>query len=163
MISDGATHSMRIAAGVAAGDSQYQRGFGLPTAIFLLVVLAGLGAVMATLFTAQQQTSVLDVLGERAYQASRAGIEWGAFQVLPASQATFATACRSAGTSQTISPLAGTLAEFTVNVECSATSHVDAADTIWVYRLTSSASGIQSASPGSPDYVERVMQATLWK
>ena len=163
MISDGPTRQVRIAATKAAEGARRQRGFGLPTAIFLLVVLAGLGAVMATFFTVQQQSSVLDVLGERAYQASRSGIEWGAFQVLPASQATFATACRSTGTSQTISPLAGTLAEFTVNVECSATSHVDAADTVWVYRLTSSASGIQGASPGSPDYVERVMQATLWK
>lgn len=163
MTSDGLTHQMRIDGAEAGGGSQHQRGFSLPTAIFVLVVLAGLGAVMATFFTVQQQSSALDVLGERAYQASRAGIEWGAFQVLPASQATFATACRSAGASQTISPLAGTLAEFTVNVECSATSHVDATDTVWVYSLTSSASGIQGASPGSPDYVERVMQTMIWK
>lgn len=163
MTSDGPTARVRMGLAQAVGGLQYQRGFSLPTAIFLLVLLAGLGAVMATLFTVQRQSSALDVLGERAYQASRAGIEWGAFQVLPASQATFATACRSAGASQTISPLTGTLAEFTVNVECGATSHVDATDTVWVYKLTSSASGIQNASPGDPDYVERVMQTTIWK
>lgn len=140
-----------------------QQGFGLATIIFVLVVLAGLGAVMMTFFTAQQQSSALDVLGARAYQASRAGIEWGAYQVLPASQATFATNCRAGGATQTISPLAGTLDPFTVSVGCSATSHVEASDTIWVYKLTSTASGVQGATPGQPDYVERVMQTTIWK
>lgn len=163
MTSNGLTRRVLIDAAGLGGDSQCQRGFSLPTAIFLLVVLAGLGAVMATFFTVQQQSSALDVLSERAYQASRAGIEWGAFQVLPASQETFATACRSAGAGQATSPLAGTLAEFTVSVECSATSHVDTTDTVWAYRLISSASGIQGASPGSPDYVEQVMQVTIWK
>ena len=106
MTCDGLTRRVLIDVAGAGGGSQCQRGFSLPTAIFLLVVLAGLGAVMATFFTVQQQSSALDILGERAYQASRAGIEWGAFQVLPASQDTFATACRSGDASQTISPLA---------------------------------------------------------
>jgi Tfp pilus assembly protein PilX len=56
-----------------------QQGFSLVTAIFLLVVLAGLGAVMATFFTNQQQSSALDVMGSRAYQAARAGIEWAVY------------------------------------------------------------------------------------
>lgn len=158
-----ASGGMSLLACAGRKGQRCQRGFGLATAIFVLVVLAGLGAVMMTLFTAQQQSSALDILGERAYQASRAGIEWGAYQVLPASQAAYATACRSGGAAQTISPLAGTLAEFNVNVECTATSHVDVADTVWAYRLTASASGIQGASPGDPDYVERVMQTTIWK
>lgn len=57
-------------------------GVGLVTAIFLLVVLAGLGVAMVTIFNAQQQSSSLDVQGARAYQAARAGIEWGLFQQL---------------------------------------------------------------------------------
>ena len=59
-----------------------QKGFSLVTAIFLLVGLGALGAAMMTFFTAQQQSSALDVLGSRAYQASRAGIDWGAYQIL---------------------------------------------------------------------------------
>jgi MSHA biogenesis protein MshP len=55
-------------------------GVGLVTAIFLLVVLAGLGAAAVTLFNAQQHSSSLDIEGARAYQAARAGIEWGIFQ-----------------------------------------------------------------------------------
>lgn len=79
---------------ITAMRRKAQRGFSLVTAIFLLVVLAGLGAAMLTFSTAQQQSSTLDILGSRAYQASRAGIEWAAYQVVQASGATFASGCR---------------------------------------------------------------------
>ena len=55
-----------------------QKGFSLVTAIFLLVVLATLGTLMVTFFSAQQQSSALDVMGTRAYQAARVGVEWAA-------------------------------------------------------------------------------------
>src|SRR3990167_1024656 len=100
-----------------------QRGFSLVSAIFLLVVIAALGTFAVTLSTTQQQSAALDVMGARAYQAARVGIEWGAYQVLPASAAAFATACRPGPTTQTVTPLPNTLAGFTVNVGCSATSH----------------------------------------
>jgi MSHA biogenesis protein MshP len=61
---------------------RYSAGVGLITAIFLLVVLAGLGVAMVTIFNAQQASSSLDVQGARAYQAAKAGIEWGLFQQL---------------------------------------------------------------------------------
>ena len=41
-------------------------GVGLVTAIFLLVVLAGMGVAMMTLSTAQQSSASLDLLGARA-------------------------------------------------------------------------------------------------
>ena len=88
------------------GTDKKQRGFSLVSAIFLLVVIAALGTFAVTLSTTQQQSSALDVMGARAYQAAQAGIEWGAFQVLPNSAAVFATTCRTAGTSQMVSPLA---------------------------------------------------------
>ena len=138
-----------------------QRGFSLVTAIFLLVVLAGLGAVMITFFTAQQQSSALDVLGSRAYQAARTGIEWGAYQVLPNSAAAFATSCRAGAATQTISPLAGTLSPFTVTVGCNATSAVESASTLWVYSISSVAATAGAA--GQPNYVERQMQVTIGK
>ena len=138
-----------------------QRGFSLVTAIFLLVVLASLGAVMMTFFTTQQQSSALDVLGSRAYQAARAGIEWGAYQVLPNSAAAFATNCRAGTTTQNISPLAGTLSPFTVTVGCSATSAVESTSTLWVYSISSVAA--TAGATGQPDYVERQMQVTIGK
>lgn len=140
-----------------------QDGFSLVTAIFLLVVLSLLGAMMVTFFTVQQQTAALDVLGARAYQAAHAGAEWGAFQIMQSGVAgtAVATACRaSGGTTQNLPALGGTLAPFTVNVTCSAASHVEAAGTIWVYSINSVAS-TTGLSAGSPDYVERHIQMTI--
>jgi len=137
-----------------------QRGFSLITAIFLLVVVAGLGAMMVTFSTAQQQSSALDVLGARAYQASRAGIEWAAFGVSQTAPGVQWADC-AAGTNFPVNTLGGTLAPFSVTVACSSTSAVEGASTIWVYDTTSTAIGINGATPGSADYIERVMHATL--
>jgi len=130
----------------------------------LLVVLASLGAVMMTFFTAQQQSSALDVMGARAYQASRAGIEWGAYQVLPNSAVAggFAEHCRppTGAASQVISTLAGTLSPFTVTVSCMATAHSEAAATVTIYQV-SSVAATQGLAAGNPDYVERQMSVTI--
>src|SRR5476649_2355833 len=64
------------------GICKIQRGFSLVSAIFLLVVIAALGTFAVTLFTTQQQSATMDVLGSRAYQAARAGIEWGEYQAI---------------------------------------------------------------------------------
>lgn len=58
------------------------RGVGLVTAIFLLVVLAGLGVAAVRIFNVQQASSSLDLDGARGYQAARAGVEWGLFHRL---------------------------------------------------------------------------------
>jgi len=139
-------------------NPQSSKGFSLVSAIFLLVVIAALGTFAVTLSTTQQQSAALDVMGARAYQAARAGIEWGAYQVLPASAAAFATACRPGPTTQTVTPLPNTLAGFTVNVGCSATSHVEGVPTLWVYSLTSTAT---QGTVATPDYVERQMTVTI--
>lgn len=140
-----------------------QQGFSLVSAIFLLVVIAALGVFAVTLSTTQQQSAALDVMGSRAYQAARAGIEWGAYQVIQSAAAapsTFAADCQPGPTSSTVA-LTNTLAGFNVNVQCSATAHSEAAATITVYQLTSTASGVAGATPGSPNYVERQMTVTI--
>jgi MSHA biogenesis protein MshP len=68
-----------------------ERGVGIVTAIFLLVVLAGLGVAMVALYTSQQASSNLDLQGARAYQAARAGMEWGLYQKMRKSQCSAAT------------------------------------------------------------------------
>lgn len=128
-----------------------QRGFSLVTAIFLLVVLSALGVMMLTFFSAQQQSSALDVMGARAYQAARAGVEWGAFQALQSSNCT---------PSSTLA-LGGTLAPFSVTVACQASAYSEAAATVTVYSLTSTAK--YGGTPGKADYVERVIDATFAK
>ncbi len=140
-----------------------QTGFSLVTAIFLLVVLSLLGAMMMTFFTAQQQSAALDVMGSRAYQAARAGVEWGAYQVVQSAVAggAVASACRApGGTTQALPTLAGTLSPFTVSVGCSAASYVEAANTVWIYSV-SSVAATTGVAAGSPDYVERQVQLTI--
>ena len=84
-------------------------GFALPSAIFLLVVLAALAAFIVHLSAQQQAGHVADVRGLRAYQAARSGIEWGLFRLLRES------ACDA---STSFNPDGG-LGEFTVTVTCS--------------------------------------------
>ncbi len=144
-----------------SGVNKKQRGFSLVSAIFLLVVIAALGTFAVTLSTTQQQSSALDVLGARGFQASRAGIEWGAYQVLPASAAAFASTCRSAGSNnQANIPLPATLASFTVSVGCTATSAVEDVSTLWVYQLNSVAT-TPGIAVGNANYVERQMSVTI--
>jgi MSHA biogenesis protein MshP len=129
-----------------------QRGFSLVTAIFLLVVIAALGTFAVTLSTTQQQSAALDVLGARAYQASRAGIEWGAYQVLRNG---------SCVASQVLAAMPGTLAGFTVTVTCnpSPSNPFDEAGTpVNMYLLTSTATQGVAATP---NYINRQMTVTI--
>jgi MSHA biogenesis protein MshP len=139
-----------------------QNGFSLVTAIFLLVVLAFLGAAMVTFSTNQHQSSAMDVMGSRAYQAARAGVEWQAFSVLRAGGACAGLTSLPPGT------LGGTLSGFGVNVTCVLTTQsevnaaavvgVHPAGEVWVYSVTSVAT---QGAAGTPGYVERQIQATL--
>lgn len=143
-----------------------QRGVSLVSAIFLLVVLSALGTMMANLFVNQQQSSALDVLGARAYQAARAGVEWGAYQVIQATAVggAFAAACQAGAVTESVT-LTGSLSGFTVNVSCSASSFdegdrtVAGGNPLWVYSLNSVAA--TQAVAGRVDYVERQVTATL--
>lgn len=87
-----------------------QRGFSLISAIFLLVMMSGLGVAILTVFTVQQASSAMDVQGARAYQAGRAGIEWGLYQQLQQQSC--------AATTSFALPAGSTLSSFTVTVTC---------------------------------------------
>lgn len=138
------------------------RGFSLISAIFLLVVITLLGAYVVTLSTSQQTTEALDVEGARAYQAARAGVEWGAWELLRNSVGAFAVACDAASyaapTSQALAGLAGTLSGFSVQVQCGSAATTEAGANVRVYRLTVTAS---KGTLGSLFYVERQLQAIL--
>jgi MSHA biogenesis protein MshP len=132
-----------------------QQGFSLISAIFLLVVIAALGTFAVTLSTTQQQSSALDVMGARAYQAARAGIEWAAFHV--ANDPAPATC----STNFALNSLGGTLAPFSVEVTCAAASSVEGTSTFWNYDVTATAK--TAGSPGDTGYVERVISVKLGK
>ena len=133
-------------------------GFSLISAIFLLLVVAVLGAYVATVASNQHIAGALDVEGARAYQAARAGVEWGAWQVLRSPGGGFSTSCDAAPYSQALAGLAGTLSGFAVQVDCVSTATTEAGVNIRVYRLTVTAS---KGSVGSMSYVERQLQAVI--
>lgn len=139
-----------------------QRGFSIVSAIFLLLVLAALGAFILTFSSAQHTTSAQDVEGSRAYQAARAGIEWGVYQVLrvppPPAAAPACFASPTTVASPATVPLGSTLAGFTVVASCNLSTHTEAGVTVTIYRITSTASkGAQAAQLR----VERQLQSTV--
>ena len=138
------------------------RGVALVTAIFLLVVLAGLAVAVVSLTTTQQANSVQDEQGARAYQAAKAGMEWALYQKLITK-----TACPAA----TFAMPGGTsLSSFTVTVMCENSVGYDPANasdtTAGKIRLTVTAcngasnAACPNATPG-PDYIQRVLAAQL--
>jgi MSHA biogenesis protein MshP len=154
------------------------KGFAIVSAIFILVVLAALGAFIVSVSTSQQIGSALDIQGVRAYQAARSGVEWGMYQVQAAppynfSYGTPAVAVGSANPNTrtcpasptSFVPAAPTLTGFTVTVTCAAT--IDANTGPTVFRLISTAcnqpavGACPNNAPNSPDYVERRMEVTL--
>lgn len=135
-----------------------EAGFVLPTAIFLLVVLAALAGYMVTLSRTSHISSALDVHGARAYQAARAGVEWAAWQVVdPQALQASPTPCPA---SPSTVALDSTLAGFAVTVECSRSLETDGAGTVALYRITSTAT---AGEVGEVDYVERRIEAVFSK
>jgi MSHA biogenesis protein MshP len=119
-----------------------QRGFSIITALFLLVILSLLGALMITLSTTQQVSSVLDVQGTQAFRAARAGIEWGIGRA-------------SGGNCVGSSTL--TIESHTVLVTCSSSTFDEAGTSRMVYRLEATAS--RGGSAGSLGFIERNVYA----
>ena len=131
------------------------QGFGIISAIFLLVVLSALGAFIVNISSGQHVSSAADLRGAQAYQAARAGVEWGAYQVLdPNSTAAVATPVACPGA--TFSPFPG----FSTTVTCVLSTHTEGGNNIGVYRFTSTAT---AGTIGTIDYVSRVLQVTVAK
>jgi MSHA biogenesis protein MshP len=139
-------------------------GFALTSAIFLIVVLAALGAIIVTVAGLQQTSSARDVMGAKAYQAARAGIEWGAYKVLQQGSP------GNCPTTPTDIPMpAGTeLTGFTARVTCVRTLADEGARTgvngVEFYVITSTACNQgpcpNTTTPGA-GYVERQLQASI--
>lgn len=129
-------------------------GFAIPGALFLLVILALLGAFALTVSGLQSSAQALDVSGVRAYQAARAGVEWGLAQVLDPTNADAGLsavpprppACFTSPASLTLgSEFDGTQ----VSVTCSRTTTTESDRQIAVYSLVSTVSGGGGALPVS--------------
>ena len=140
--------------------SRREAGVGLVTAIFLLVVLAGLGVAMVSLYNAQQASSNLDLQGARAYQAARAGLEWGLFQQMRNG--------RCDADKRFAMPADATLSGFTVVVSCTQAGSVptDGSPNLARWIISATACNIADAQGGcsptnDPDYVMRRLEAQV--
>jgi MSHA biogenesis protein MshP len=147
-------------------------------AIFLLVVLAMLGAFIANITSSQHIGGAYDVQGARAYQAARYGSEWGVYQVLRGAcgGGDYCAGCRAATYdaphSQGLNGLIDPLAAFTVTVSCGsgAITHTEGADVVRVYQITATAcnqpdGGVcpntTAAAAASIGYIERRISLTV--
>ena len=132
-----------------------QQGFGAIAAIVVLVILALLAAAIVSVGTTQQITSAQDVLAARAWQAARAGNEWGLYQALKRSSCDSAELDLSASTG------------FHVTVTCESWQYKEGesvagtAKTVSVYRIKAVACPVATGCPAldaraaAPGYVER--------
>lgn len=111
-------------------------GFSLVSAIFLLVMLSALGAAIVNVSTSSQIAAAIEIQGERAYQAARAGIDWGLYRQLRNDSCAAATSFAL--------PAGNTLSSFTVTVTCQITRTPLAGDPVPAGQLA-------RASPLNPD------------
>lgn len=132
--------------------NQTQQGFSLVSAIFLLVVLAALGAFMLSFSNTQHLTSAQDVQGSRAYWAARAGLELA----IASSPAT----CPAVNTTTNITT---SIDAFSVQISSRCNPYTDgaAAANVHIFQFTSTASN--AAIIGSLGFIERSLSAAIEK
>lgn len=118
-----------------------QRGFGIIAAIAILVILAGLGAFIVSITTAQNITFAQDIQGARAYQAARGGLEWGLSKWLNNND------CTGAGAPATVDG-------FTITITTNATVGPPA-----FCQIDSRATA--GGAPGALGYVDRQVRAVV--
>jgi MSHA biogenesis protein MshP len=124
------------------------RGFSLVAALFLIVVVAALGAFAVRIGAGQQQTVNLELLSARALAAANSGIEFGAYRALNAAS------CVAATLNLTEAGANG----FSVDVTCSPSTHTEGIVSVSVYRIDATA---RAGSYGTPDFVSRHVYATF--
>ena len=124
-----------------------QSGFTLITAIFLLTVVAALVLYMTNIRVAQQTVAVYGLQGARATMTARSGLEWGISQAIVSGNCAASTSFSNAA-----------FAGFSVQVQCSESTHTEGVTPIVIYRITAIAS---IGAYGSLDFVQRRMQATV--
>lgn len=144
-----------------SGRARYpaQAGFAAIAAIFLVVVLAAMGAFMVSFSNTAQLTSAQDQQGVRAYWAARGGLEWGLAQVTTNP----ATVCPAPASTTTSSSF--TLDGFALTVSTTANCYLEGGVPVFLYRVQATASPAGTPAPvrGDLNFIERSVSATLEK
>lgn len=136
-----------------------QAGFGAIAAIVVIVILAALASAIVAIGNAQQLSSAQDTMSVKAWQAAKAGNEWGLYKALKGGW----SAC--SGASQTLDLTADS--GFYVTVYCDSqpfSEGVDdslAARTVRFYEIRAVACPVTTCPSNDPNkinqpgYVER--------
>lgn len=136
------------------------QGFLLPVAIFLLVILAGLGTYALNIQSVQQASSTADIQSIRAYHLARAGAELSAYYIMQTSPDTTTIPTTCPGGASTSMVIDG----FTITSTCSPVYvpyYEQGSDReIGIYTITSNAS---YGTANTNNYVEREIQIDLSK
>lgn len=130
-------------------------------AIFMIVTLAAIAVYLLTISNAQVHATTQDEESVRAYQAARAGTDWGAYRLL------HDASCASAQLVFTTNGLSGFYAEVACQEVGAAGGESEGTATIRVYRITATGCNANpctpatAGTPGSSAYVERQIQLTV--
>lgn len=138
------------------------KGFALPSALFLLVILTMLGAGLFLMNGYFQKNSIYDTLDAKAYLSAKAGLEYGLYQ------ANKNATCNNV--SQTISMTDPYFQGFKFTYTCNASTSDEAGNIVTYYTVSSVGcytTGAQcpdsSTKPSTEDYAEKSLTATLAK
>jgi MSHA biogenesis protein MshP len=127
-----------------------QRGVSIITGVFLLLLMAVLAAVIASVVSTAHVNQAADIGGARAYQAARAGVEWGMYQLDPNAQAAGLPACVNG---------APAIPGHAVAVTCTSDDYTEGPRQIRIYRIVSLATATGVKAPG----IERRVEVTIEK
>lgn len=127
------------------------RGFAAISAIFLIVVIAALGAFMLTFSNTQQLTSAQDIQGSRAYWAARSGLEWGVGSVVASDPVTCPIA----------TPAKLQIENFNVELRCTMRTYTEATKSVKIFEFTAVATPGGAGAVGSHGYIERSVSASI--
>ena len=127
---------------------QSSKGFALPAAIFVLVVVAGMVASMARLAGTQTSTMTMGLKSVQAEWAAQSGLEWGVEAAIGA------LSCGS------VSGASFTINSFTVATACSETTHDEGPDTQHIFTVTATVSST-GLSVDDTDYVYKQLGAVV--
>lgn len=126
------------------------RGFALPAAIFVLVVLAAIVAAMMRIGSGQVAEQSLSLQMTRAHWASQSGLEWGTYTV------------KNGAAGNCFSTTGLTIGNFTVTVSCTVAGYAEASASNNVFRYNLRAEAVSTGlGVDHPDYVYRAVEASL--
>ncbi len=138
------------------------KGFALPSAIFLLVILSLLSVALFAINGYNQKSIIYDVSDTKAYFAAKAGLEYGSYIAVKTGT------CSS--TAQTVDLSTSYFLGFKATYSCIQTTSDEAGVNQTYYTITSVGCNTSATScpegtgrPSNEDYVEKSMTTIVAK